>query len=207
MGTDRFDHLTKALAGGASRRRVLQGLGGALAAAGLAATGRGAEAATGGPLGNSPCAHWCYSVFGNSSLTGQCTSAAAQGGGACFACGPAAPAGNGLTLCGQSCVNESTDPNNCGACGNVCSGGQCTNGSCSPCPLYTSPTPECFRQDCTDFGSACCWVPVVGGDEVGCKAVDACAPCGGHFSLDCYKWAYSSDTVILPDTTKGWCSS
>lgn len=33
--------------------------------------------------------------------------------------------------CGTSCVDANTDPNNCGACGNVCSSGLCSWGVCA----------------------------------------------------------------------------
>ncbi len=36
---------------------------------------------------------------------------------------------NGV-LCGQKCVDLSSDPNNCGACGVDCSGGACMDGTC-----------------------------------------------------------------------------
>jgi hypothetical protein len=42
----------------------------------------------------------------------------------------------GETLCDAACVDTSTDPNNCGACGHTCSsptGSVCTNGTCT-CP-------------------------------------------------------------------------
>src|SRR5207253_1518428 len=38
----------------------------------------------------------------------------------------------GETLCSGVCVNESSDPNNCGGCGVVCTTGRvCTSGTCS----------------------------------------------------------------------------
>src|SRR5579859_7284261 len=43
----------------------------------------------------------------------------------------------GYTNCGGNCVNEQTDPNNCGACGAACAAGQtCSGGTCSTtgCP-------------------------------------------------------------------------
>ena len=36
----------------------------------------------------------------------------------------------GYTNCNGKCVNEQTDANNCGSCGNVCSSGTCSNGVC-----------------------------------------------------------------------------
>ena len=42
--------------------------------------------------------------------------------------------GSGLTMCNGVCTSETTDPNNCGACGQVCaSGATCTAGVCG-CP-------------------------------------------------------------------------
>jgi Stigma-specific protein, Stig1 len=41
----------------------------------------------------------------------------------------------GLTDCGGGCVDLSSDPFNCGACGNVCPGGVCEGGICSAPPI------------------------------------------------------------------------
>jgi hypothetical protein len=43
----------------------------------------------------------------------------------------------GQTMCGSSCVDVSTDPLNCGACGHVCGLGTCT---ASHCTCTSSPT-------------------------------------------------------------------
>lgn len=44
---------------------------------------------------------------------------------------------SGLKKCGSSCVNLSSDVNNCGACGNQCSGHSlCNRGRCQCQPLY-----------------------------------------------------------------------
>ncbi len=48
-------------------------------------------------------------------------------------------AANGQLLCGGTCV--ANDANNCGACGNVCSGGQCANGQCVSCRLSLAGDP------------------------------------------------------------------
>ncbi len=51
------------------------------------------------------------------------------------------PAGcdGGTVLCGSTCVDETNDPQNCGACGHDCMGGQCTGSVCKPF-LYASST-------------------------------------------------------------------
>lgn len=45
---------------------------------------------------------------------------------------PVKVCGLGLLSCSGSCIDGQTDPNNCGACGNVCPGGQtCNVGTCA----------------------------------------------------------------------------
>lgn len=44
----------------------------------------------------------------------------------CTCCPPDKP-----VSCASGCTNNMTDPNNCGACGNVCASGVCENGVCS----------------------------------------------------------------------------
>ncbi|PYH44748.1 putative extracellular cysteine-rich protein [Aspergillus saccharolyticus JOP 1030-1] len=68
---------------------------------------------------NSDCAQWCAANFPQ---PGSCTSQATQNKGPCYDCGPGkSPPG----------ANLMTDPKNCGACGNPCTGGgSCVAGKC-----------------------------------------------------------------------------
>jgi hypothetical protein len=125
MDGNRFDALTRALGSGRSRRGVLKGLGAAaLGAAGLSRFG----AAKAANLGNSPCAHFCVTNYPPGPARGACiaAAAAAQGNSVCST-------GAGAVYC----PNLTNDPNNCGACGNVCTTGYrsaaaaCVNGTCS----------------------------------------------------------------------------
>ena len=68
----------------------------------------------------------------------------------------------GEVCCGNACIDVAHDHDNCGACGNVCTGGTtCQNGSCA-CP-FTYPTQcngECVNtasdpDNCGSCGNAC----------------------------------------------------
>ena len=88
MDAGRFGDLTKTLAAGASRRRLLKRLGGGLGAVALDGLGRREMEAA--PGGNSACAHFCNAVFGEGTpAQSQCASDGAHHRGLCFApCGP-----------------------------------------------------------------------------------------------------------------------
>ena len=65
-------------------------------------------------------------------------------GGVCSACAA------GQTLCGNTCTNETTDPNNCGACGDVCPTGQtCTAGACGT--VCSGQNPNLCGSTCTNL--------------------------------------------------------
>ncbi|KAH8908655.1 hypothetical protein BR93DRAFT_994235 [Coniochaeta sp. PMI_546] len=76
-------------------------------------------------------------------------------------------------LCSGSCKSINSDPNNCGACGNVCASGICNNGACS--------NPSCTGQTCATFsacgagGSCVCGSTT---DSTG-FCVDGSTPCSG----------------------------
>ena len=69
--------------------------------------------------------------------------------------------GSGLTYCQPGvCANTSSDPNNCGVCGNVCHGGHCSNGSCICGPGLTNCNGTCVllstdSNNCGSCGHKC----------------------------------------------------
>lgn len=95
-------------------------------------------------------------------------------------CCPADPNVPNLLRCGDACVDYLNDPNNCGACGNVCGDGACcSNGNCvSLCPDgWTWCDGQCvdLRNDsanCGTCGNVC-------GEGTCCQdgaCVSLCAP-------------------------------
>jgi hypothetical protein len=154
----RFDDLSKALAGKHSRRSVLKaGLGLAGAALASALPGR----AWADPGGNSAAAHFCNTVLPPGEARGRCKSTAAQGGGLFVQCGgdptricpqPTAPdlrcCPPGTTCCGTSAC--------CGA-GEVCNPAtQSCEPACTPCPGTDGCCPP--GESCCSFGRTtfCC---------------------------------------------------
>jgi hypothetical protein len=58
--------------------------------------------------------------------------------------GTAGECGAGLTLCGLACVDLTTNPNNCGACSNVCAGAATVIACCaSKCVDNTTDPDNC----------------------------------------------------------------
>lgn len=80
--------------------------------------------------------------------------------------------GSGLTACSGACVNTTSDPNNCGACGQVCGGGttctngRCTGGTCSSLQIFCPAAGACVDlqtdpNNCGACGQQCgtCGIP------------------------------------------------
>lgn len=132
MDGDRFDSLTRAFGSGRSRRGLLKALGvSALGAAGLSRLGS-AEAKG----SNRACAQFCADALGAGTFAAfQCTTDGARRQGPCMACG------NDINrLCNGTCVDLTSDVNNCGSCGNAgagdaCNAPACAGGACGTTPL------------------------------------------------------------------------
>jgi hypothetical protein len=184
MDRTRFDDLTRALAGGVSRRHVLSVLAGGLAAA------LGSRKASRAQGANAACDTFCHTVF-QGREAGQCVSAAARGdaGNLCTACG-ADPA----RFCGGDCVDLQTDPLNCGFCGNDCStlNDDCNIGSCNAVSGECEVLPSNENGDCQiDEGES--------GTCVAGACVSACddgfSPCGAD-GICCPNGFCLNDTCV-----------
>ena len=66
-----------------------------------------------------------------------------------------------LTMCGNDCVDTSSDPNNCGTCFNVCTSGSCVG---STCTTSAPPQGTCDHSLCDDST-----LLQAGCDPVGCS--------------------------------------
>lgn len=87
------------------------------------------------------------------------------------------------TMCGTACVNENTDPNNCGSCGKVCSAPlMCANGVCA----YSCPASQTI-----------CGVPVDGGVDASVDS-DATDDAGAGSDAGENDAASSSDADAAP---------
>lgn len=135
MDGQRFDDLTRNLGRGATRRGLLRGLGGsALAAAAAALGGRDALANHGGSHGGG----------GGQGSGGGKSSAVCCPSGYTAVC----PTADG----GHACIDTTSDPNNCGACGTACPSGVCSNGVCVVEAGCLSGTTDC-NGVCVDLST------------------------------------------------------
>jgi hypothetical protein len=85
--------------------------------------------------------------------------------------------GSGFACCGNQCLNLTSDPFNCGACGNACTGtaAQCCNGVCVD--------PATDANNCGGCGKVC---PLVNASAKSCMVGKCSYTCNSGFS-DCAK--------------------
>jgi len=124
MDDQRFDRLSRELAGVGSRRGLIRAsvalvLGGIGVGAGFVVGGPEAESAICRPVGR-------YCTRDGQCCGGVCTFASERGRARRYTCGCA----TGLTVCRQACVDLMSDPRNCGRCGRACASGVCVEGVC-----------------------------------------------------------------------------
>lgn len=147
MDALRFDDLARAFGRKASRRAVLRAAaGGAVAGALLHAGVPSAAAQDTCDAGLTTCDGECVDLMSDLENCGTCGNSCVPAAvgincieGVCvrISCPAALP-----TYCGtlgeedpnyvDNCADLETDPNNCGACGNVCASGVCDDGVCAP---------------------------------------------------------------------------
>jgi hypothetical protein len=144
MDGTNFDDLAKQLSATTSRREAMRLLGGTLAAGALATLLPGRVRAA----GNSACAKFCESVFGeNTPAAEQCAADATKHQGLCYTCGPLSLGGTQSICCPTTgsglCTSYSS--------ATCCSSDQtCQNGTCTSTCIR--PLGQC---DVTNPGACC----------------------------------------------------
>ncbi len=174
----RFDDLTRTLGRATSRRGVIKGLVGGLAAV---AIGRsvGAPSAEAANCNKQACREaamretifyqttTCHSICSDRRLLLGCISCRINANRLFYKLLRDCNTGDGClstlgqVCCGTSCVNTSGDPQNCGSCGNACDpGATCENGQCTCADNQTRCDDHCVdtqtdHNNCGDCGHAC----------------------------------------------------
>lgn len=74
--------------------------------------------------------------------------------------------GAGAKVCGDECINVSSDPNNCGGCGKTCNTGECVASKCLDCDGCLAKV-QAAGGACAAAYSACL-------ANATCKSLDAC---------------------------------
>lgn len=161
MDGQRFDALTRMLAVGATRRRVLGLAAGLLASLTVGARPSAADGSCGDTCDDARpcstttgCGTCCDSVCVNLSTDlfncGACGVMCQQGQG-CISGGCVALCAPGLSKCGEACLDLFADPSNCGFCGNACPEGQdCVRGACAGA---CTPDQTLCEGACVDLAS------------------------------------------------------
>jgi hypothetical protein len=114
----------------------------------------------------------------------------------------------GQALCGGTCIDTQSDPQNCGACGTVCDRSQCSSGVCASGQTCTPDGEPCnVPADCCSLlcphesqAPGVCGCSQVGGV---CAGGGDCCQQGGDTQVECLGGANSDRCIVL----KGACSS
>ena len=170
--THHWDEFSKSLAEDTvPRRQSLRLLGAAIAGAVFS------PLATAVARGEDPCKAFCNQCA--KSKRSQCLSACRACNGntsrLCGSCGTYACCATSTACCNGACTSVSSDPNNCGACGNVCSASTpvCIQGTCGNCGPGST---NCggFCTDMTFDNANCGGCGIVCPDGYSCQG--SCVP-------------------------------
>ena len=135
---ERLDEFSKLLAESVSRRQSLRSIGIVLAGAVLSPLGLG----TAWAARPDRCGAFCR--CSNKAQRNQCLAACRACNGntsrLCGSCGNYVCCATGAACCNGTCTSVNSDPNNCGACANVCGGSTpyCNRGTCGGCAPGTA---------------------------------------------------------------------
>ena len=158
---ERLDELSRLLAASVSRRESLRTIGVVLAGATLSTLGL----STAWAARPDRCTAFCRSCPTRNKRN-QCMEAcrACNGntGRLCGSCGAYVCCPTGAACCNGICTDLSSDPNNCGACENVCpaSAPFCIQGACALNPCATGLTfcdPACVDLISDPFNCGACY--------------------------------------------------
>lgn len=183
MDAQRFDDLARGPARRASRRSVLRGAAGGAVAGVLAHSRLQSTLAQVCDAGETACNGTCVDLMTDMNNCGACGEICESGlvevacvAGECvrISCPAALP-----TSCSEDitipieerCVDLTSDPNNCGGCGNVCDSGECAEGVCVPV------SDECEEGEIVCDGTcvaSCCDNNNCGGCGIVCTNGETC---------------------------------
>jgi hypothetical protein len=194
MDGTRFDHLTRSLATGATRRSLLRSLGAGTIAGTLSLFGAGQAVAKGGKVGI------CHLGFDGTFKYIKVSASAIPD----------------HTAHGDAIDPDfATNLDHCGGCGQACPAppahatAACDDGGCGwtcdaeyhpegdgcvaddPCQLITSEVPVCYHLE-RKGPELFCWA-FIGYGYDDCRGEDSCHDGGGHNSGGCFKWTNDSD--------------
>ena len=199
MDANRFDSLARIVGHSRSRRQVLRSLAGS--AAGVLLLG-GREASADACKADGKACKKDSQCCSRTCAGGSGTGSTAHSDGVCQ---PATRCAAPKTLCGTNCVDLSTDPANCGACGNPCLiSGACQNGACCRTGTCGSLTCPATADTCSGPGLSC------GSSDISCYChnVEGASVCGSRTGCQqCNPGDQCTYNVIEGVPTYGTCIS